>query len=170
MAGGTVPTSAVPVPLYVYITTSMQALYERRGMWRDGPRGVLAAMLGAPVPVLSNKDRQTFYVTRDQLAALRADAEAMPPQAWPTYHQRAQFLRRLREAELRSGLLVQPQAASAARQIARRAPAAPAPLPFTWERPEQGPAKKLLEDHIIKTLRDFVDYSQGAAYTEGAEP
>jgi hypothetical protein len=163
-----------PAPLYVYISRNMQALYARRGMWcNDAPQGRLAAMLGSVVPFLSNACRQAFYVTPDQLAALWRDMCSVPPEAIGG-HQHGQFLRRLREAALRGGLDIQQLLAS---EDGTLSPAGPVPAPLArsampapflpLQRPTQAKAAALFTDHVWRTMRDFVDYSQSSAYLQG---
>ena len=163
--------ACAPAPLYIGITTNLQALYARRGMWINGaPQGVLAGMLGPVVPFLSNDDRQVFYVTPDQLAALGQDICSVPIQAIGG-RQRAQFLRRLREAAARGGLKI-PNIAAAqqgSQATALATPAGvktPAPVPFhPLLCPPHGKALSLFQDHVMRTMREFVDYTQSSAYT-----
>lgn len=157
--------ACAPAPLHVFITTRMQALYASRGMWANGaPQGVLAGMLGPLVPYLSNRDRQAFYVTAEQLAALWRDFIALPPAA-VGLHQRAQFLRRLREAGWSVGLDM---------HTLQTTPGAPAPTgaarPFHPLRcPADRKARALFQDHVMRTLRDFVDHTQTSSYLKGED-
>lgn len=154
-----------PIPLYVYITRSMQALYAVRGMWSNGsPQGALTGMLGEQVPFLSNDYRQAFYVTLEQMAALERDIGTVPAGAIG-HHQRAQFLRRLREAARRGSLDL-----PAVQSCHRGEPAAdPCAVPFQpLVRPTHGKAAALFEEHVMRTVRDFIDFTQSSDYLQGA--
>ncbi len=169
--------TAAPACLYVYITTNLQSLYATRGMWLNGqPQGVLAGMLGPLVPCLSTAHRQAFYVSPDQLAALWRDLCSVPPEVIGG-QRHAQFLRRLREAANRGGLemsdLLDAQPGSlpsmASSSAAGRTKTA-APVPFHPLRcPSHGKALTLFRDHVMRTVREFVDYSQGSEYLQGGQ-
>ena len=144
---------------YINLSNGMQAFYARRGMWANGaPRGMLATWLG------DRADETRFYVsywtTKEGLEAMAADACNAPPQAWPNYHQKAQFLRRLSEAGERAG--------TRSLHLKRRVGTAPAtPAAFTELRvpPEGTRPRQAFEQHVMKTLREFVEYTQGSEYT-----
>lgn len=165
--------ACAPAPLHVYIGTNLQALYAHRGMWSNGaPQGVLVGMLGPWVPFLSNNYRQAFYVSTDQLAALWRDMCSVPAEVIGG-KQHGQFLRRLREAAKRGGLemsdilAAQPgsQPALSAVPAARIKTAAPVPF-HPLQRPAQGKAVALFQDHVMRTMREMVDFSQSSAYGE----
>jgi hypothetical protein len=160
---------------YIGLSNHLQAFYVRRGMWADGkPRGLLATWLGEPVPwtvPYAVHGCVAYWTTHEGLAAMRDDAIAAPPQAWRTYHQRAQFLRRLREAGERAGAPVgQPQPKPP--RFGQVAPPAAPGEPFaTLAVPPEGTkARAAFERHVMRTLREFVDYTQGTAYTEESAP
>lgn len=159
-AAASAATAGAPAPLHVYITRNMQAFYARRGMWRNGsPQGALTGMLGPLVPLLSNDHRQAFYVTAEQLAALAADISRVPEGAMRG-NQRAQFLRRLREAAGRASLVLPAQPGQPL-----RAAASCHTVPFTaLQAPTHGKAAALFSEHVMRTVRDFVDFTQTTAY------
>lgn len=167
--------ACAPAPLYVFITTNLQTLYARRGMWINGaPQGVLYGMLGQLVPFLSNDYRQTFYVTPDQLAALWRDMCSVPREAIGG-QQQGQFLRRLREAAKRGGLemselLAAPPGsqtgALATVPTARTKTSGAGPFrPLLC--PPTGKAKLLFQEHVMRTVREFVDFTQSSEYLQG---
>lgn len=168
--------ACAPAPLHVHITSNMQALYARCGMWINGsPQGVLAGMLGPLVPFLSNDERQTFYVSADQLAALWRDMLSVPAEAVGGC-QHAQFLRRLREAARRAGtgiaeiLAAQPGAHPTLGTLQAAAITTAAPVPFhPLLCPSHGKAMALFQDHVMRTVREFVDYTQSSEYMQGAQ-
>lgn len=155
--------ASAPAPLHVYLSNNMQAFYARRGMWHNGsPQGALQGMLGPVVPFLCNTHRQAFYLTPEQLAALRADLLAIPATAMGR-HQRAQFLRRLREAASRADLVLP---ATDGQPTTAQPTAGAAPIPFApLQAPAHGKAKALFQDHVMRTMREFVDFTQGSSYT-----
>lgn len=141
---------------------------HRRACWL---RGSASAARGSP--------RATPSLTGPRpggLLALYRDARAAPPQAWQTYHQCAQFLRRLREAAIRAGLPPDPDCWASGtapqRPAAQRAPSptsAPA-VPFELRVPPAGRAREAFIRHVADVTRDFVTFTQGSAYTEAAAP
>jgi hypothetical protein len=167
MAADNVP--AAPGLPYIALGAHLQAFYARRGMWADGaPRGLLAVWLGERCPWRPPNGSVQHWTTCAGLEAMAADAEAAPPQAWQTYHQKAQFLRRLREAAARAG--VAPCATVPAAGVAAPPTAGPAAsVPFEPLRipPEGTRARQAFTEHTWRTLREFVDYSQGSAYGVG---
>jgi len=158
----------VPGAPYIALSTALQCFYARRGMWADGaPRGLLAAWLGGRCPWKPPAASVQHWTTRAGLAAMAADAENAPPQAWNTYHQKAQFLRRLREAAARSG---EPPAAPCAAPTAASVPRAAA-VPFELHIPPEGTAaRRAFTEHTWRTLHEFVNYTQGSAYTTPGVP
>ena len=167
--------ACAPASLHVYITTNLQALYSRRGMWiNSAPQGVLAGMLGPLSPFLCNDYRQAFYVSPDQLAALWSDMCSVPAEAiGGKLH--GQFLRRLREAAKRGGLemsdllAAQPGSQPAIAAVAAARIKISAPVPFhPLQCPTHGKSMALFQDHVMRTMREFVDYTQSSEYLEGA--
>jgi hypothetical protein len=162
---------------YINLSTGMQWFYARRGMWYDdAPAGMLAAWLGERCPWKSPGYTESYWTTPGGLLALYRDARAAPPQAWQTYHQCAQFLRRLREAAIRAGLPPDPDCWASGtapqRPAAQRAPSptsAPA-VPFELRVPPAGRAREAFIRHVADVTRDFVTFTQGSAYTEAAAP
>lgn len=158
MAASTVP--GVP---FINLSDAMRAFYARRGMWANGaPRGMLALWLGEQLPQHCNY-YVSFWTTHEGLQAMSADACAAPPQAWTNHHQRAQFLRRVREAGERAGVpaYMQRQTNRMPRgQVPPAAPFAELSVP-----PVGTKTREAFERHVMKTLREFVEYSQGSAYT-----
>lgn len=168
----TEPTPPQPLPPatpggpYVTLHSAMQAFYARRGMWTGGePRGLLAVWLGPRCPWKAPTAGAVFWTTPDGLAAMAADAEAAPPQAWHTYHQRGQFLRRLREAGHRAGGLTTMHRASMG------SPAAPQPgqsPPRAFDAlvcpPAGSRAHAAFVRHVGLTLRELVEFSQTSAW------
>lgn len=155
---------------YIALSTSLQAFYARRGMWRDGkPAGLLASWLGEPCPWKAPGNAVVHGTTHAGLDALAADAESVPPQAWPTPHQRAQFLRRLREAAIRAGGAGESPTRLAAPSTStphagRALPFEPLCIPAEGSR-----ARQAFADHVMRTMREFVDYTQGSEF-QGLAP
>lgn len=158
------PQAAIGTP-YISITAAMQAFYATRGMWQGGcPQGLLATWLGEQCPWPSSTGA-AYWTTYEGLQSLHDDACAVPPQAWPSDHQRAQFLRRLRESAMRAGKGAVPTEA-VSRPNRLRDTAVGAAVPFEpLVCPPAGRQRKAFEDHVMKTVRDFVDFTQGSAYT-----
>jgi hypothetical protein len=176
-AGTTAPGAA-----YLHLTPNMQAFYAARGMWIDGrPAGMLSTMLGDPTPWKGQYGAVCFWVTHGQLQALRDDLAQSNAPAMLSTRQIAQFLRRLRDAETRSGLphyaasalLATPNASavsprSRGRVAAPAIPPAPGSRPFTELvcPPPGTKARKAFEKHVFDCVRDLVDFQQTAAYGE----
>lgn len=153
--------SAAPGMPYIALSDTMQAFYARRGMWRDGaPAGLLANWTGERCPWTPPASTVQHWTTSEGPRAMAADAEAAPPQAWRTYHQKAQFLRRLRESAERAGCR-QVEAPAAARTPDRASGAPFEPLHI----PADGTAaRRAFVEHVMATVREFVDYTQGSEY------
>lgn len=154
---------AAPGTPFINLSTAMQAFYARRGMWLDGkPAGLLATWLGDPCPWKVAYDGVAYWTTHAGLHAIRDDAIAAPLQGWTSYHQCAQFLRRLREAEAKAG--GKPPYAtplSSTRRVASTTPGAPfEPLSI----PAGDKARKAFELHVMTTVREFIDFTQSSAY------
>jgi len=163
------PGATTPAAAYIHLTTNMQAFYAGRGMWLDGqPRGVLASMLGERCPWAGQYGNVSFWVTPEQIQALRTDFATCTARCALSGQQAGQFLRRLREAEARSGLPVFAQRAiggSPSPQAPARASALAA-MPFTpLVCPPAGTrARQAFEKHVFDCLRDVVDFQQTSAY------
>lgn len=159
---------------YLNLSDAMQAFYARRGMWRDGaPAGMLAQWLGERCPWTGYGPIVAHWIAPGGLDALAADALAAPPQAWQTYHQRAQFLRRLREAGQRAGMTPAASIGSAAEAAAPGAAvvALPPAVPFEPLRvPTGGKARAAFEVHVMRTVRELVEFTQGSMYSAGEAP
>ena len=155
---------------YIALSVNMLSFYARRGMWTDDkPAGLLATWLGERCPWKSTGCTVVYWTTHDGLDALAADAESVPPQAWPTPHQRAQFLRRLREAAIRAGgagdsptRLAAPSTSTP--HAGRALPFEPLCIPAEGSR-----ARQAFADHVMRTMREFVDYTQGSEF-QGLAP
>lgn len=154
---------------YIALSASMQAFYERRGMWvNNEPAGMLATWLGERCPWKAPGCTAVYWTTPDGLSAMAADAAAAPAQAWTTYHLCAQFLRRLREAAIRAGGTAIAMTNSPATRLA--APSTPTnacrATPFEALRiPAEGTrARRALDEHVMRTVREFVDYSLGSEF------
>ena len=159
MADDTLPRNTGR-PGYISIGERMQAHYARRGLWVGGePIGVLRDMLGRRVDFERPAAAAVFRVTPDQCEALARDSEAQPVfTSFRNPAQRAQFLRRLREA---AGA---PRRGDATRPASS---ALPTPVPFELTRPLGGRAEKAFAEHVMRTMREFVDFTQSSDYTEG---
>lgn len=161
----TSPAVAPGVP-YVNLHSATQAFYARRSMWIDGePSGLLAVWLGPRCPWKAPADAAVFWTTPDGLAAMAADAEAAPPQAWRTGQQKGQFLRRLREAAHRAGGLP-PMRQTAAGNPAAPQPVQPAPRAFdALVCPPPGTREHAaFVRHVARTVRELVEHSQTSAW------
>lgn len=160
---------AAPGTPYINLSSNMQAFFERRGMWRAGkPCGVLATWLGERCPWNLPWDAVAHWIVPARLDALIADADGAPIQAWTSTRQRAQWLRRLREAGVRAGGVRAATAVSARR--AGTDPLTPLnPLAGPLVIPTDGRARKAFEQHVMTTLREFVVFTQGSAYAEGEQ-
>lgn len=160
--------SAAPRPFvtpgtpYITITDGLRGFYAARGMWANGqPQGALAAMLGARTPWKSATG-DSFFVSSAQLEELKRDLIENGPRGLNPW-QISQSLRRFREAAVRSGA-----PAGAGRGIERQAASsAVRAMPFEpLKCPASGKAKQSFEDHVMRTIRDFIDYSQSSAYMQ----
>lgn len=162
MAIGTVPVASTPAAgqPYINLSAAMQAFYARRGMWAKGePCGMLANWLGTRAP-WTNPYYVSYWTTPTGLAAMVADALDVPSQAWTTPQQRPQFLRRLRESGERAGV-------PAHLQLKRDRPCAvELHRPFSdLSVPAEGTkTREAFERHLMNTLREFVEYTQGSEY------
>lgn len=175
MADDTVPADRTYSPQgcpgapYIGLSTKLQSFYARRGMWAAGaPRGLLAVWLGDRCPWRPPAACVQHWTTCAGLTAMAADAENAPPQAWDTYHQKAQFLRRLREAKVRAG---EPPAAPAPHGAAPAAASVPraTAVPFTLRIPPEGTAaRRAFTERTWRTLHEFVEFTQGSAYADEA--
>lgn len=146
-------------PGYITISKRMQEHYARRGLWVGGePIGALRDMLGPRVDYVRPGAPAVFRVTPDQCEALARDIEAQPVHtSFRNVQQRHQFLRRLREA---AGL----------RSWRAPLPPSPAPspaIPFELSRPLGGKAEKAFAEHVMRTVREFVDYTQSSDFEQG---
>ncbi|MDP1647975.1 MAG: hypothetical protein Q8M01_07225 [Rubrivivax sp.] len=153
---------------YVALSSAMQAFYARRGMWAEGlPKGLLAVWLGDRCPWKPPARCVQHWTSCAGLDAMAADAKAAPPQAWGTGQQKAQFLRRLREAAIRAGEAAAPPAAPiAAPTAAAAAHRATAAVPFGLRIPPEGTAaRRAFTEHAWRTLHEFVEFTQSSAYT-----
>jgi hypothetical protein len=158
-----------PAPGTAYFTLSpaLQTFYAARGMWINGqPQGALASMLG-PMAWLgtawaSGQRPISFWASDEQLAALADDLRSVGPRGL-NGAQLAQTLRRLREAAVRSGSTLATVPSVRPRETAgETAPATPfEPLRC----PPAGKAKQCFEEHVMRMIRDFVDFTQSSAYT-----
>lgn len=163
---------------YITISEGVQAHYARRGLWVGGePIGALRDMLGRRVDYERPTAAAVFRVTPDQCEALARDIVAQPVYtSFRTSQQRAQFLRRIREAagmpRGRNLLPVQSNLPERGLPGLARAPrmanpTPPAGVPFELARPIGGKAEKAFAEHVMKTVRDFVDYTQSSEFERG---
>jgi hypothetical protein len=160
MADSTLPRN-LGRPGRITISKNMQAHYARRGLWVGGePIGVLRDMLGRRVDFERPAAAAVFRVSPDQCEALARDIAAQPVYtSFGNLAQRTQFLRRLREA---AGM---PSGVGAA---CRSSPAPSTVVPFELNRPLGGKAEKAFAEHVMRTVREFVDYTQSGDFEQGA--
>lgn len=174
----------------VYFGYALQGYYINRGMWSGNePQGELAALLNGAEPQIDSTGGATFYLSLDQLRALQHHILHAPVEVqFASGQSRGQALRRLREAiEQLEFPRVAPgphrgpaggapvtraqarQASSGNRKV--RASSSRAPVPFvSLQAPVGDPAKvRSFEEHVMKTLRDFVDFTQSSAYMDASE-
>lgn len=162
-------TPAVLAP-WVNFSPAMQAFYAVRGMWADGePRGLLATWLGTRTPWKTQGDLASFWLKPEGIEPLMRDVESAPALG---SQQRAQFVRRLREAAHRAGLRQQqPQQPAAAVVRPSLAPSRAAAAPFDpLVSPPPGRARAAFVKHLHDSLRAVVEYSQQSAYDEAYAP
>jgi len=161
-------------PGCITISEGMQAHYARRGLWVDGePIGALREMLGRRVDFERPAAAAVFRVTPDQCEALARDIAAQPVYtSFRNPQQRSQFLRRLREAAgLPRGRNLLPGPANSPGLAGGARLPTPAPqtgVPFELARPVGGKAEKAFAEHVMRTVRDFVDYTQSSDFEQGA--
>lgn len=168
MADETLPAGVGADPAgrpHINLSGKLRAFYARRGMWAaDRPCGALAQWLGERCPWTAPLGSVAHWTTHEGLVAMAADAIAAPPQAWATGHQRAQFLRRLKEAGIRAG------GARAATQADMPAPEQPtrAGVPFAPLRipPAGTRAHAAFVEHVGRTLRELVEHSQSSEWID----
>lgn len=165
------PGTTAPAAAYIHLTPNMQAFYAGRGMWADGqPRGVLASMLGERCPWAGQYGAISFWVTPEQIQALRQDMATCTARHALSGHQVGQFMRRLREAETRAGLPRFAQRAlsgqPAPQADTRASPQASAAVPFEpLVCPPAGTrARQAFEKHVLDCIREIVDFQQTSAY------
>ncbi len=148
---------------HIALSPAMQGFYAARGMWAAGsPAGPLAGWLSEKVAGAVASPPLRYWTTAEGLRCRVADAEAVPAAAWPTYHQKAQWLRGLREAGQRAGIAAQegPPAPQP-----KPAPVAAAGVPFgRLVIPSGGVARQAFVRHMAASLRDVIDASQSSEW------
>lgn len=153
---------------------ALQSFYTSRGMWAaNRPRGELAKIVRGAVIDVQPCGNVKFRMTLDQIQALRRDVRDAP--FVPVGGQAmGQIERRLREAAVRLGATsssipkrsIQPPAGGAVRPRAGQRSRPPAPTPFEpLQAPAAGAAKERFEERCMRTLREFVVFTQSSAYT-----
>lgn len=157
------PNATAPGAAFINLTPPMRGFYAARGMWHDGkPCGWLASMLGDPTPWQPTCGA-SFWVTAAQLQALEADLRSSQAAVALGTKQVAQFVRRLREAAVRS--LPRHAVHALQRGGGASVPTATQTVPFTpLVAPLQGRAGAAFSRHVFDCVREVVDFAQTSAY------
>lgn len=171
-SGSGEPSTTTPTAAYINLTLAMQAFYAARGMWIDGrPQGALVSMLGERTPWKMACSAASFWVTPEQIQALRHDLSQSSAARVLSGQQVGQFMRRLREAEARAGLPIYAQRVMGAAAPQASTPVSAAhPVPFApLVCPPAGTkVRQAFEKHVFDCLHDVITFSQQSIYQQEA--
>lgn len=154
---------------HIRFTPRVQEVCTKHGLWRgDQPQGALAALLMGAKRLVAPQTGHLYYeCDTSQVDMLLAFADALHCSLTAAGLSQAdgaalaQWRRRIREASGRAAPAWRPHPAPA---TARPPTSRTATVQLFGLPPTEPAAKAAYQQHVIKTLRDLVDFSQSSAY------